>query len=285
MNFLSHPPTQIPESVPLHEAASIPDNYATAMYTVFASPTLALPVPSSLLPPSVSAPDRTPVDTSLPVLVYGAGASSGQYLVQAFRLAGFTEIFAVASARHHALLRTLGATQCFDYRDADVAAQIRRAVQAAPGGRFAAAADIVGARSSLAILSDVFTGLPAAAGGARARLAVLAPFKDGDTVTNAPGTQMHFAAPAWVEELFAPAKDAVEVVPVYTFQILADAFAGPNVLPVLLPRLLETGQIRPNAVKLMKEGSLLNRVNTGLDLLRNNKVSGEKIVVELQASS
>jgi len=33
----------------------------------------------------------------------------------------------------------------------------------------------------------------------------------------------------------------------------------------------------------MDEGTLKERVATGLDLLRNNKVSGEKVVVKVQA--
>lgn len=269
---------QLPESVQLHEAASITDNYTTATYTVFGSPNLALPVPPSLVPSS-AIPERAPVNLSAPVLVYGAGSSAGQFLVQALRIAGFTTIFAVSSSRHHAFLRTLGATETFDYRAPDVVTQIRTSVGATALGDFAIAADPIAARSSLTLLSAILApkGAPP---GAPTRLAILAPFKDGDSVTNAPESAMHFTFPPWLNALFA--EKNVQLLPIYTFQLHGDAFSRENIVPVILPRLLERGEIHPNPVRLMQEGSVLDRVSEGLELLRTNKVSGEKIVVDLQ---
>lgn len=60
-----------------------------------------------------------------------------------------------------------------------------------------------------------------------------------------------------------------------------DPLARENILQKILPQLLEKKVIRPNPVRLFKDGPLLERVNTGLDSLRNNKVSGEKIVIDL----
>lgn len=268
---------KVPDSTPLHEAASITDNYTTAMYTVFGSPNLALPVPPSLGFAS-NVPERAPVDLSAPTLVYGAGSSAGQFLLQALRIAGFTNIFAVASSHHHAFLRTLGATQTFDYHAPDAAAQIRAAVGATAHGRFAVAVDPIAARSSLTLLAEVL--VPTAAPDAPTRLAVLAPFKDGDNVTNAPDSAMHFTPPPWLDALLAGS--AVRLLPVYTFQIHNDAFSRENIVPVMLPHLLETGEIHPNPVRLMNEGNVLERVNAGLELLRKNRVSGEKVVVDLQ---
>jgi hypothetical protein len=45
--------------------------------------------------------------------------------------------------------------------------------------------------------------------------------------------------------------------------------------------LLESGYIKPSRVRLINTGTFKDRVNHGLDLLRNNKVSGEKVVVEI----
>lgn len=112
------------------------------------------------------------------------------------------------------------------------------------------------------------------------RLAVLAPFKDGDAVTNGPGSAMHLTFPAWLEALFADKR--AELVPIYTFAMHKDAFSREYILPVVLPRLLERGEIRGNPVRLLKEGSVLERAKAGLELLRSNKVSGEKIVLDLQ---
>lgn len=52
-------------------------------------------------------------------------------------------------------------------------------------------------------------------------------------------------------------------------------------MPKILPALLAEGLIQPNRVRLLKEGSFKARVETGLDLLRRNAVSGEKIVVQI----
>ena len=272
---------QIPASLPLDQAATIPDNYTTAMFTIFGTPNLAFPVPSDLIPTS-AAPGRQAVDLTAPVLVYGAGASSGQFLVQAFRIAGCTNIFAVASSHHHDFLRTLGATACFDYRSPDVASQIRTAAASTPYGRISVAVDIVASKASLTILSAVLAPTGSSS-DPPARLAILAPFKDGDTVTNAPDSVMHFTFPAWLDALFAECKDAVTLLPIYTFRMHEDAFSRDYIVPVLLPRLLEQGAIRPNAVRLMQEGGLVDRVRAGVELLSSNKISGEKVVIDLRA--
>jgi hypothetical protein len=56
-----------------------------------------------------------------------------------------------------------------------------------------------------------------------------------------------------------------------------------NLLPKILPELLEKGLLEANRTRLINTGTLKERVEQGLDLLRNNKVSGEKIVVEVKA--
>lgn len=54
-------------------------------------------------------------------------------------------------------------------------------------------------------------------------------------------------------------------------------------MPKLLPKLLETNVLRPNRIRLLKasEGPLFERVTNALDLFRQNKISGEKVIVEL----
>lgn len=50
----------------------------------------------------------------------------------------------------------------------------------------------------------------------------------------------------------------------------------------ILPQLLASNALQPNPVRLMNQGSFKERVEHGLDLLRNNKISGgEKVVVEI----
>jgi hypothetical protein len=58
-----------------------------------------------------------------------------------------------------------------------------------------------------------------------------------------------------------------------------------NLMPNILPALLESGYIKPSRVRLLNTGTFRERVGVGLDLLRNNKVSGEKVVVEIPKSA
>lgn len=52
-------------------------------------------------------------------------------------------------------------------------------------------------------------------------------------------------------------------------------------MPRILPELLVAGHIEANHVHLLDQGTLKERVEVGLDLLRHNKVSGEKVVVKI----
>jgi hypothetical protein len=62
---------------------------------------------------------------------------------------------------------------------------------------------------------------------------------------------------------------------------LQNDYLRENLFGKVLPALLNTGAIQPNKVRLLDEGSFKDRVAAGLDLLRNNKVSGEKVVVKV----
>jgi hypothetical protein len=54
-------------------------------------------------------------------------------------------------------------------------------------------------------------------------------------------------------------------------------------MPKILPDLLAQGNIEPNRVRLLdsRQKSLKDRVQEGMELLRENRVSGEKVVVKI----
>lgn len=52
-------------------------------------------------------------------------------------------------------------------------------------------------------------------------------------------------------------------------------------MPVILPELLEKGLIEPTRYRTMDQGSLQQRAERALELLRNNKISGEKVIVKM----
>jgi hypothetical protein len=55
-------------------------------------------------------------------------------------------------------------------------------------------------------------------------------------------------------------------------------------MPRILPDLLAEGNIEPNRVRLLdnRQKSLKDRVQEGMELLRENRVSGEKVVVKIE---
>ena len=56
-----------------------------------------------------------------------------------------------------------------------------------------------------------------------------------------------------------------------------------NLMPSILPRLLESDSIQPNKVLLLDEshGDFLQRTNVGLEKLRRGEIRGEKVVVKV----
>lgn len=190
---------KIPSSYPLEDAASIPDNYVTAMYAAFGSANLSLPLPPQNHFPASSAPENS----DQPILVYGAGSSSGQYTVQVLRLAGYTNIITTASPRHHPLLASFGAQACIDYRSTDLGKLIR---DAAGGKAMAAVVDCISARASIKAYAPAIDG--------NTRVAFLMPVKDGDRVVNEAESALHIELPPWAREVLPDAK----LTPVYTFQ-------------------------------------------------------------------
>merc|ERR1712100_7264 len=84
---------RIPDSLSCENATALPVSVLTAMLMV----------------------EDVHKNTGAPALVYGAASSVGQSLVQLAKLNG-SRVVAVASERNHALLRSLGADACVDYR-------------------------------------------------------------------------------------------------------------------------------------------------------------------------
>ncbi|KAK7464437.1 hypothetical protein VKT23_006605 [Stygiomarasmius scandens] len=111
------------------------------------------------------------------------------------------------------------------------------------------------------------------------KVALLLPIKEGDNVRGVGGKDnMIFELP----EDKNPLPKGVKELGVRNFLYLENSYLKENLMPKILPHLLESGTIQPNRMRLLDEsfGSLEERVGTGLDLLRNNKVSGEKVVVK-----
>ncbi len=172
----------------------------------------------------------------------------------------------------------------FDYRSLTLAEDIIGAA----GGRVSLALDCISAEATIATIANVIDP--------SGTLAILLPIKRGNKVrADGDASAMYWEIPA--DENPLPKGVTVKGVRAFLYQdvrrscsflkrlILTGAlqfeYLKENLMPKILPSLLEKGIIQPNRVKLLAEGSLKDRVAVGLDLLRNNKVSGEKVVVKI----
>ncbi|WP_205704726.1 zinc-binding alcohol dehydrogenase family protein [Kineococcus indalonis] len=123
--------TPIPAAMAFTDAVVLPLGAATAAAGLFQDDQLGLALPTA------SAAGR-----GEDVLVWGASTSVGTNATQLARAAGY-RVLATASPRNHDLVRSLGAAEVFDYRDAAVVHEVVRALR----GRHLAGTLAIGAGS------------------------------------------------------------------------------------------------------------------------------------------
>ncbi|KAG6857288.1 hypothetical protein H0H87_006480 [Tephrocybe sp. NHM501043] len=251
--------SKIPDSLSLEAAATIPDNLITAFYTLFNQ--LQLPIPSFF--PAKEAPRNA----TTPILVYGAGSTSGLYLVQLLHAAGYTNILATASTKHHEYLKSIGVSGTFDYTNPNLVADIAKFVGG--DGKVPIVVDCIAAEPSLSALSSIVS--------ANGTVALLLPIKKSSKLTVDQVSDFTMELP----EGNAPFTPSNKILGVRTFLTFQDPFLRDNLMTRIIPSLLENGIIEANRLRLMDQGSFKERVEQGLDLLRNNKISGEKVVVKV----
>ncbi|TFK68246.1 GroES-like protein [Pluteus cervinus] len=251
---------KIPDSLPLDAATTIPDNVITAFYAVFNQ--LGLPIPSSFPPTS------PPANADVPILVYGAGATSGQYALQLLRAAGYTKILATASPRNHEAAKDFGAHAVFDYKSPTLAEDVAKFVGG--NGKVKLVLDSISAEGTMKLVS----GLVDEDGV----VGMLMPIKKGNGLSINKMEDILLGIPTESSNPFA---SGVKLVAIRTLLYQQDPYLRDNLMPTIIPKLLEDNIIRPTRVRLLDQGSLLERVTTGLNLLRNGQVSGEKVVVKI----
>ncbi|KAI5115304.1 hypothetical protein M0805_005593 [Coniferiporia weirii] len=176
-----------------------------------------------------------------PIIVFGGSTSVGQYVIQFVRLSGFSPIIATASPRNTAYLTELGVAHVVDRRS-DVPAEVARLVSAP--------------------VKLVFDTLSVAETQAQA------------WETLAPGGALVVLAPASVNKEKYPEKTAVDGI--YGNVHAPHARALGVSLYANLTELLRDGSVQPNRVEVLPNG--LAGIPDGLERLRENKVSGTKLI-------
>lgn len=113
---------QLPAGFTFQEAVTLPNNFVTVFHTLTADLGLQTPWPKPA--------DYVPPDVNDAILIWGGSSSVGQFALQVLKYYGYSNLITTASAKHHSLLKTYGATYTFGYREPDVIEQITSSVHA-----------------------------------------------------------------------------------------------------------------------------------------------------------
>lgn len=239
------------------EGAAFPIPHLNAVQALYMRLNLAKPSA-----PDTSSPKQT-------ILIWGGSTAVGHHAVQLAALSGY-RVFTTASPANHARLVTLGASKCFDYKDENVVEAIKKA--AGEEGIFAAF-DTACEKGSTDLCVDaigpkggrVITTLPVSDETAARRKDVEAGFTLVYTLLGYALTFGNtFPFPAMPEDN-ARSLDWVS-----------------NELPSLLAGWKEgAGSAKYQGQKLRVLEGHLDRVNEGLEIMKQGAYQAEKLVYQL----
>lgn len=127
--YISIPPSwayKVPNNVPLQAAAGLGIVVQTANDALFNRLHIPLPPSVALSTQSTAALDGT-------LVIWGGATGVGMAAIQLARASRVPSIVAIASAKRHGFLKSLGATQCFDYHDENVVDEVKSALKDTKG--------------------------------------------------------------------------------------------------------------------------------------------------------
>ncbi|KAL4799007.1 GroES-like protein [Aspergillus venezuelensis] len=257
---------KVQDTIPLHEAATMPTNFCTAFYTLSDKLKLDLPWPR---PASF-----TPKDAGIPILIWGAGTSVAHYAVQILKHWGYTNIIATASLKHHHKLRQYGAKHTFDYRNPDVTKAVKECIGAS-GGRSIRVFDTVSSKvSSLLHISRIATK-PGSIVAAVLPVVINGPsHPDGIKLSPDVAGEADWAVGIEVHPVVSYAYEENANVVLH----VQNPFLRDSLQPETMATLLSKGIIEPNRARIVEGGFLLARAIKAMDIMRSGTVSGERLV-------
>ncbi|KAF5674067.1 zinc-dependent oxidoreductase [Fusarium heterosporum] len=251
--------SKIPDGISYQEAVTVSVNLITVFHTMTYDLKLELPWPVPK--------NYTPEQADQPVLIWGASSSVGIYALQVFKHWGFRNLIAVASEKQHDYLRSIGATQTFDYRKDDVVDHILKYISDIPEPRLPYIIDCIGSlKGTLKPLSKL------ARRGSIVAVMLPVILKDA-TVEEEPEYEMDVS-----KVLVGQWADGVEVRGVRTHFYLSNEFLKEKAQPEIVPALLRDGIITPNRYRVVEGSTVVERAQKAVDILRNKEVSGERLV-------
>ncbi|KAJ3329794.1 hypothetical protein HDU76_007128 [Blyttiomyces sp. JEL0837] len=237
--------TVIPTNISFEDAATVPLAYLTAVQGLFQR--LALPEPSS------------PAKTPLGVLVWAGSTSVGLYAIQLAKLAGLS-VFTTCSPKNYDLVKSLGATHVFDYKDPDVASKI---VAAAADAKVSLAHgfDCVSTGDSTVLVSKCLQK----GGKICTLLTTTGPYENDVTV-----------AVTLIYTVFGTAFEFIG----NSFPASKEDHAFASTYSERLTGYLAEGKILPNKKRVMEGG--LKGLLEGMKVLESGSYSAEKLVAKIQ---
>ncbi|KAI0819843.1 GroES-like protein [Trametes gibbosa] len=233
--------SHIPSNLSFEAASTIPSGVATAALPLYNQ---APGAPSVRLTPPWEEGGRGKY-AGKPIFILGGASSMGQFVIQFARLSGFTPIITTASLHNSEMLRSLGATHILDRKlPAETLSKNAREIA---GGYLEVVYDAISLPETLEV-------------------AYSATAPDGDLVV-----VLQNPIPGMEEN----SKKRVHVAHGWFSSPVNHAIS--QSLLAKLPELLEKGEIKPNRTEVLSGG--LRGVAGGLERLRNDQVSGVKLVV------
>ncbi|WYZ42818.1 hypothetical protein EsH8_VI_000517 [Colletotrichum jinshuiense] len=248
--------SKLPSNITPQEAVTVPTNLITVFHAATADLGFELPWPR---------PEGwEPKERDEAVLVWGAASSVGVYAVQVLRHWGYRNVLAVASEKHHAHLKEIGAREAFSYRDAGVVDKILAHVGEA-GVPFVL--DCIGSvEGTLRPLTKI------ARKGTKVAIMLPVIIRDATDETE-PEYEMDVN-----NALVGEWAEGVELRGVRTHFYLKNEFFKEKLQREIVPALLEQGIIKPNKQKIVEGATMLERAQKAIELLRKRDPSGERLV-------
>ncbi|KAH6962358.1 chaperonin 10-like protein [Ilyonectria sp. MPI-CAGE-AT-0026] len=233
----------IPDSLSFQEAATLGVGISTVGQGLYQSLKLNLPT--------------EPLKESVPILIYGGSTATGTLAIQFAKLSGY-EVITTCSPHNFDLVKSLGADKVFDYRSADAAAEIRKYTN-----------------NNLKYVFDTIS-LEASA-------------KFSDEALSTEGGEYSSLLPIAIERANVNDRSTL------AYTVVGEEFLfGPNTIPAkpedkefgitfweLAIKLLGEGKVKVHKPSVRSGG--LQGVLEGLQLMKEDKVSGEKLVYNVSS--
>ncbi|ORY71681.1 zinc-binding dehydrogenase [Pseudomassariella vexata] len=259
----SHQYGKVPAGMSLAAVATVPANLVTVFRAAHADLGLDLPWPKPK--------GWEPAQKDDPILIWGAAGSVGMYAIQVFRHWGYENLIAVASSKHHEVLRGMGAKVAYDYNEHGVVGRVSeyasRTNGKSDGPKVPYIFDCIGSlEGTLRPLAEI------AEKGTKAAILLPVIVKDA-TATDVPEYELDVT-----KTLPGKWAEGVELNGVRAHfweetSGLKDRFMGE-----IMPTLLEEGIVQANKQRIVEGETMLERAQTALDLLREKAPSGERLV-------